>query len=97
MWNGSILNPVGETTVKVKNEKTDKKYKMCFTIVNENLKPILGKHTSEMMNLIKINYDMSEPVCALKTSDIKQSLMMCSMKILPNSWQFPWYAKSLCG
>ena len=71
MWNGSVLNPVGETTVKVKNEKTDKKYKVCFTIVNENLKPILGKRASEMMNLIKINYEMFEPVCALKTTDIK--------------------------
>ena len=71
MWNGSVLNPVGGTTVKVKNEKTDKKYKVCFTIVNENLKPILGKRASEMMNLIKINYEMFEPVCALKTTDIK--------------------------
>ena len=50
MWNGSMMKPDGTTYVKIKNAKTQQKYKVSFIIVNYDFKPILGKGAKETMH-----------------------------------------------
>ena len=48
MWNSSVVKPIGECKVKLKNPKTKKRYSVSFFVVgNEQLTPIIGKRAAE--------------------------------------------------
>ena len=60
MWNNSCMTAVGRSIVKLRNPVTQKKYKVSFVIVNENLTPLIGRKAAEQMGLITINYEFSQ-------------------------------------
>ena len=56
MWNKTMVKPLGEATIKLKNPKTSQKHKVNFIIVKENFTPIICKESAEDMHLITVNY-----------------------------------------
>ena len=55
MWNGSEIPAVGTCRTTVLNPKTQKKYSVEFTVVKENLRPLLSYKTAEQMRLITLH------------------------------------------
>ena len=67
MWNGTIVKPLGECFVHVKNQRNGRRYNVLFTIVEgESLKPILGKTASEKLGFITVHYDQFQQVNVVK-------------------------------
>ena len=63
MWNNTTIEPIGKCRVVLRNCKNKKKYSVEFTVVEENLTPLLSKKASEQMRLITVNY---ENICTVK-------------------------------
>ena len=63
MWNNTTIVPIGKCRVMLRNCKNKKKYSVEFTVVEENLTPLLSKKASEQMKLITVNY---ENICTVK-------------------------------
>ena len=57
MWNSSKIKPLGKCRIVMKNTKNRKRYSVEFVVVGQEFVPILGKRTSEQMNLITVNYE----------------------------------------
>ena len=55
MWDKSLKTPLGECRVKMINPANDKKYAVLFTVVKEDLMPVLGASASQQMGLITVN------------------------------------------
>ena len=55
MWDKSLKTPLGECRVKMINPANNKKYAVLFTVVNEDLMPVLGASASQQMGLITVN------------------------------------------
>ena len=55
MWDKSLKTPLGECRVKMINPANDKKYAVLFTVVEEDLMPVLGASASQQMGLITVN------------------------------------------
>jgi transposase InsO family protein len=70
MWNKSELEPEGSCFVPLRNPKNGKKYRVKFTVIQEDLTPLLGKKVSEKMGLIKINYDSFHVASVKQSNDI---------------------------
>ena len=69
MSNKTVVRPRGKTRLTIRNPKTRKKYSVEFFVVAENLIPLLGKETSEAMDLITINYNKFESVAKIVPSE----------------------------
>ena len=48
-------DPFGECRVKMINPANNKKYAVLFTVVDEDLMPVLGASASQQMGLITVN------------------------------------------
>ena len=55
MWDKSLKTPLGECRVKMINPANNKKYAVLFTVVDEDLMPVLGASASQQMGLITVN------------------------------------------
>ena len=55
MCDKSLKTPLGECRVKMINPANDKKYAVLFTVVKEDLMPVLGASASQQMGLITVN------------------------------------------
>ena len=55
MWDKSLKTPLGECRVKMINPANNKKYAVLFTVVDEDLMPLLGASASQQMGLITVN------------------------------------------
>ena len=62
MWNKSNLKSLGKCKVKAVNPANNKKYRIDFVIVEENLTPLLSRKAAEAMQLITVNYGNFEQV-----------------------------------
>ena len=56
-WTGNRITPVGSARIVIENPSNNKKYRLTFIIVQEDLTPILGLRASEAMSLLTINND----------------------------------------
>ena len=57
MWNKSEVKPAGTCQVCVINPVNNRKYSVEFTVVKENLTPLLGAKACGHMQLLKILWD----------------------------------------
>ena len=57
MWNGSLVTPVGQSLLTLKNPKTGLDHRVHFIVVDNTLDNLLGAVTLERLNLITINND----------------------------------------
>ena len=55
VWDKSLKTPLGECRVKMINPANNKKYAVLFTVVDEDLMPVLGASASQQMGLITVN------------------------------------------
>lgn len=55
MWNHSIVNSLGETTLKITNCKTNTQHEVKFMVVPNGFQCLLGLRTVQAMNLIQVN------------------------------------------
>jgi hypothetical protein len=62
MYDGSIIKAKGKATLRLTNPKNKTMFDVKFIVVDKNLTPLLGKHTSEKMGLITVNYQEFENV-----------------------------------
>ena len=72
MWNDSELTPLGTSRVSIRNPKNRKKYSIEFTIVSENLTPLIGYRAAEQMGLLTVNaenFDRISTVSVLNLDD----------------------------
>ena len=70
MWNKAELKPLGETRLMMVNPKNNKRYRVNFVVVKQNLMPLLGANAVEQMGLISINRDHFCEVAKVETSII---------------------------
>ena len=62
MFNASTLRPLGKCKVQLMNSRDKKKYKVNFTIVeDEHCVNLIGSKTAQQMQLITIRYDKIKP------------------------------------
>ena len=64
MWDQTLLAPIGECRVKMINPANERKYAVLFTVVNEDLMPVLGATASQRMGLITVNRENIRQVTA---------------------------------
>jgi hypothetical protein len=57
MWNGSKLTSLGEYEADIANPKARKRTMQSVTVVEENLRPLLGLPAMEALNLVSLDYD----------------------------------------
>ena len=55
MWNKTILKPLGETFLKVKNPRTSSEVEIKFIFVPNGFTNLLGLHTIQELGFIAIN------------------------------------------
>lgn len=67
-YNKTSITATGKTVLTVRNPKTKKKYRVQFVVVKEDLIPLLGKNTSEAMQLITVNYSNFDSVAKVTTT-----------------------------
>ena len=72
MYNKSIVEPLGESKVKVYNPANGHTYSVKFVIVpkNSGLIAILVSKASQFMNILTLNTNNLEPVLQLKLSNV---------------------------
>ena len=62
MYNASTLRPLGKCKVQLMNSRDKKKYKVNFTIVeDEHCVNLIGSKTAQQMQLITIRKDKFKP------------------------------------
>ncbi|XP_014665126.1 PREDICTED: uncharacterized protein K02A2.6-like, partial [Priapulus caudatus] len=69
IWNGNEYSPLGTCRTTVRNPKGGKKYSVEFTVVKEDLTPLLGLKTAEQMKLIVVNEEQVERVAVVAITD----------------------------
>jgi hypothetical protein len=69
MWNGNDFTPLGTCRTTVRNPKLGKKYSVEFTVVKEDLTPLLGLRAAEQKKLISINEDLVERISSVSVAD----------------------------
>ena len=74
MYNNSVTQPVGKAKVMMRNPQNNKKYRVEFQVVRENLTPLLSRRAVEQMQLITVNYDNFKQVNALQTKSLESIL-----------------------
>ena len=68
MWNATKLIALRKCRITLRKHKNQKRSSVEFTVVEEDLTPLLGKRASKEMNLITVHYDnianvQSDSVC----------------------------------
>ena len=71
VWNGSRVDPVGETTLKLTNPVNQSEYSADFVVVNNNFTNLIGLSLMKTMNLITVNTDTFQ-IAKLSCVDITQ-------------------------
>ena len=66
MWDKSLKTPLGECRVRMVNPANEKRYAVLFTVVAEDLMPVLGANACQQMNLITVNKENIRQVTALE-------------------------------
>ncbi|XP_070173478.1 uncharacterized protein [Littorina saxatilis] len=61
-YDGTVITPLGKTQLTLTNPKNEKHYTAEFVVVEEDLMPLIGKKTSEDMNLITVHYENLESI-----------------------------------
>ena len=64
MWDKSLKTPLGECRVRMVNPANEKRYAVLFTVVAEDLMPVLGANACQQMNLITVNKENIRQVTA---------------------------------
>ena len=67
MWDKSLKTPLGECRVRMVNPANAKKYTVLFTVVAEDLMPVLGANACQQMFLITVNKENIRQVTALES------------------------------
>ena len=57
MWNNATCTAIGQARLKIRNPANEKKYSVAFTVVNDDLTPLLGNTASQQMGLITVNHE----------------------------------------
>lgn len=57
VWCENTVTPIGKCDLEIENCRNKKKYVVDFVVVKEEYMPLLGKKTSEEMQLITVNYE----------------------------------------
>ena len=64
MYNASTLRPLGKCKVQLTNSRDKRKYKVNFTIVeDEHCVNLIGSKTAQQMHLITVKNDNIKPTC----------------------------------
>ena len=64
MYNASTLRPLGKCKVQLTNSRDNRKYKVNFTVVeDEHCVNLIGSKTAQQMQLITIRSDKIKPAC----------------------------------
>ena len=71
MCNKTELKPEGICCVTICNPKKRKKYSVEFTVVKENLNPLLGAKAIQHIELIEVHKENFEKVAAVKIASTK--------------------------
>ena len=58
MWNKTSVDSLGETTLTMKNPRTNEKHEVNFVIVPNDFECLLGLKTIQTLNLITLNSEM---------------------------------------
>lgn len=70
MWNNTELTSLGTYETTLRNPKTKEAHKTVFTVVKEDLLPIIGLKTAQEFDLIHVNNDAMDRCNAV---DVKKS------------------------
>ena len=68
MWNNAELTSMGKVRTDIRNMKNNKKYSVQFTVVQEDLMPILGCQAATQMGLVQIQEENMHRVAVIKPS-----------------------------
>ena len=64
MYNASTLRPLGKCKVQLTNTRDNRKYKVNFTVVeDEHCVNLIGSKTAQQMQLITVRSDKIKPAC----------------------------------
>ena len=66
MWDKSLKTPLDECRVRKVNPANEKRYAVLFTVVAEDLMPVLGANACQQMDLITVNKENIRQVTALE-------------------------------
>jgi len=69
MWNETKKKPCGETRVRMVNPANGKKYAVKFTVIDDDLVPILGSTACQKMELLTINKENIAGVMAIQSEE----------------------------
>ncbi|XP_046560092.1 uncharacterized protein K02A2.6-like [Haliotis rubra] len=69
MWNNSDVTPLGSIRLSVSNPANMKKYNVEFTIVEDELTPLLGVRAATQMGLVSFNENNIERVSYVQIED----------------------------
>ena len=59
MYNATTLKPVGQCVVQLTNPETQRKYRVKFTVIdNEHCTNLLGSSVAQQMGLVDVHYDI---------------------------------------
>ena len=67
MWDKSLTTPLGECRVRIVNPANEKTYTVLFTVVAEDLMPVLGANACQQLDLITVNKENIRQVTALES------------------------------
>ncbi|XP_030853177.1 uncharacterized protein K02A2.6-like [Strongylocentrotus purpuratus] len=73
MYNRSRLQAEGRAKVVLRNTKNNKKYRVNFIVVKENLVPLLSGPAAQQMKFITVHYENFNQVCAVSPENILES------------------------
>ena len=57
MYNCATVEPIGQCTLNLKNEKTGQIYETEFVVLRDECTPLLGSETNQQMDLVKVQYE----------------------------------------
>ena len=69
MWNNATYTALGNCRLKLENPANGKKYSVPFTVVRDDLTPLLGSAASQQMGLITVN---NNNICAPEAMHVYQ-------------------------
>jgi len=70
MWNETKKQPCGESRIRMTNPANGKKYAVKFTVIDEDLVPILGSTACQRMGLLTVNQQNIARVMAVQEEDV---------------------------
>ena len=57
MYNNTTESTLGEVNIKMRNLKTDEKFKVRCSVLKNDCQPILGSTAAQSMNLIEVKHE----------------------------------------